>query len=156
MKTIIKRLKMVYWAITLSLALIALCIELLLMDTNGGFVDNPSVEFVYQSVATLMTLAGVYVCLRFFKFGLVVHSLQTNVLNQYLTWSVWRLVIIEFMVLTNLMGYLAFVSASFAWLAVIAAMSLFFVYPSADRFLGETDLTEEEVAKLETENSHED
>ena len=64
--------------------------------------------------------------------------------------------IIEFMVLMNLMGDLAFVSASFAWLAVIAAMSLFFVYPSADRFLGETGYTEEEVAKLQTENSQED
>ena len=48
-----------------------------------------------------------------------------------------RFGIIEMMVCLNLFGYLFFVSASYAWLAVISAMTLFFVYPSEERYCNE-------------------
>ena len=69
MSQIIKQLKLLFYLIVgVSLLLMAV-VEFLLLDIAGGlFADDKQFEFVYQSFMILLTLGGIYVVLRFFKF----------------------------------------------------------------------------------------
>jgi len=137
MKQIVKELKMIYWGLTTGMALFALVIEFVLIDSMGGSFVGSTAEFIYQSCMILLTLGGIYACLRYFKFGFIQRQLKENTEKKYKELSILRFGIIEMMVCLNLFGYLFFVSASFAWLAVISAMTLFFVYPSEERYCSE-------------------
>jgi hypothetical protein len=144
MNEILDRLKKIYWSMIVLLVGLVLLIEFFFMDLMGGAAisDDANLEFVFQSLATLLSLGGLFLALRYFKMGTIERQLLDDPLSKYQPFSIVRLIILESIVHIDLFGYLLFVNSSFLWLSLIVATGFFFVYPSKERFLSETGYTE--------------
>jgi hypothetical protein len=144
MEKIIKELKLIYWGIVSVLLLFAFLVEFVLIDVVGGvFADDKQFEFIMQSLMSLLTLSAIYMSLRLFKFEKVVTAIREYPLEQYKSYSILRMVLLECPLLFNIICYWLFVQSSFAWLGVIIGLAFPFVYPSKERFLSETGSVEE-------------
>lgn len=144
MNEILDRLKKIYWSMIVLLVGLVLLIEFFFMDLMGGAAisDDANLEFVFQSLATLLSLGGLFLALRYFKMGTIERQLLDDPLSKYQPFSIVRLIILESIVHIDLFGYLLFVNSSFLWLSLIVATGFFFVYPSKERFLNETGYAE--------------
>jgi hypothetical protein len=144
MNEILDRLKKIYWSMIVLLVGLVLLIEFFFMDLMGGAAisDDANLEFFFQSLATLLSLGGLFLALRYFKMGTIERQLLDDPLSKYQPFSIVRLIILESIVHIDLFGYLLFVNSSFLWLSLIVATGFFFVYPSKERFLSETGYDE--------------
>jgi hypothetical protein len=144
MNEILDRLKKIYWSMIVLLVGLVLLIEFFFMDLMGGAAisDDANLEFFFQSLATLLSLGGLFLALRYFKMGTIERQLLDDPLSKYQPFSIVRLIILESIVHIDLFGYLLFVNSSFLWLSLIVATGFFFVYPSKERFLSETGYAE--------------
>ena len=144
MNEILDRLKKIYWSMIVLLVGLVLLIEFFFMDLMGGAAisDDANLEFVFQSLATLLSLGGLFLALRYFKMGTIERQLLDDPLSKYQPFSIVRLIILESIVHIDLFGYLLFVNSSFLWLSLIVATGFFFVYPSKERFLSEKGYAE--------------
>ncbi len=144
MKKILLSLKVIYWAFIIINLVFALVIEFFLIDETGGdLATNANLEFIIQSIATLLTLGSVFLALRFFKFAPIEKKLREQPLEQYLNMSIVRISFLQGPFLLNLVSYMLFVNSSFVWLALIGAIGFFFIYPNENRFLNETGYVEQ-------------
>ena len=132
MNEILDRLKKIYWSMIVLLVGLVLLIEFFFMDLMGGAAisDDANLEFVFQSLATLLSLGGLFLALRYFKMGTIERQLLDDPLSKYQPFSIVRLIILESIVHIDLFGYLLFVNSSFLWLSLIVATGFFFVYTS--------------------------
>ena len=143
MNQIIKQLKLLFYLIVgVSLLLMAV-VEFLLLDIAGGlFADDKQFEFVYQSFMILLTLGGIYVVLRFFKFEGIKKRIQEHQLTAYSRWSLIRMLVLEGIAILNIGGYFLFVNSSFVYLWLIIILSFSFLYPTRERLINETGIDE--------------
>ena len=143
MSQIIKQLKLLFYLIVgVSLLLMAV-VEFLLLDIAGGlFADDKQFEFVYQSFMILLTLGGIYVVLRFFKFEGIKKRIQEHQLTAYSRWSLIRMLVLEGIAILNIGGYFLFVNSSFVYLWLIIILSFSFLYPTRERLINETGIDE--------------
>lgn len=143
MNQIIKQLKLLFYLIVgVSLLLMAV-VEFLLLDIAGGlFADDKQFEFVYQSFMILLTLGGIYVVLRFFKFEGIKKRIQEHQLTAYSRWSLIRMLVLEGIAILNIGGYFLFVNSSFVYLWLIIMLSFSFLYPTRERLINETGIDE--------------
>ncbi|MBP3789291.1 MAG: hypothetical protein J6I52_06685 [Prevotella sp.] len=142
MNEIVKTLKIIYWfMVTMTLAM-ALVFEYIVEDTVGMEAD-PTFEYVWQSIAVLISLGGLVLALRLFKIKAVEQQIKEKPLTHYMTMSKVRFALIEGITLFNLVGYFLFINPSFVWLALITGMGFFFIYPSKERLINETGYMEE-------------
>ena len=143
MNQIIKQLKLLFYLIVgVSLLLMAV-VEFLLLDIAGGlFADDKQIEFVYQSFMILLTLGGIYVVLRFFKFEGIKKRIQEHQLTAYSRWSLIRMLVLEGVAILNIGGYFLFVNSSFVYLWLIIMLSFSFLYPTRERLINETGIDE--------------
>lgn len=141
MNQIIKQLKLLFYLIVgVSLLLMAV-VEFLLLDIAGGlFADDKQFEFVYQSFMILLTLGGIYVVLRFFKFEGIKKRIQEHQLTAYSRWSLIRMLVLEGIAILNIGGYFLFVNSSFVYLWLIIMLSFSFLYPTRERLINETGI----------------
>jgi protein-S-isoprenylcysteine O-methyltransferase Ste14 len=144
MNEILDRLKKIYWSMIVLLVGLVLLIEFFFMDLMGGAAisDDANLEFFFQSLATLLSLGGLFLALRYFKMGTIERQLLDDPLSKYQPFSIVRLIILELIVHIDLFGYLLFVNSFFLWLSLIVATGFFVVYPSKERFLSETGYAE--------------
>lgn len=143
MNQIIKQLKLLFYLIVgVSLLLMAV-VEFLLLDIAGGlFADDKQFEFVYQSFMILLTLGGIYVVLRFFKFEGIKKRIQEHQLTVYSRWSLIRMLVLEGIAILNIGGYFLFVNSSFVYLWLIIILSFSFLYPTRERLINEMGIDE--------------
>ena len=143
MSQIIKQLKLLFYLIVgVSLLLMAV-VEFLLLDIAGGlFADDKQFEFVYQSFMILLTLGGIYVVLRLFKFEGIKKRIQEHQLTAYSRWSLIRMLVLEGIAILNIGGYFLFVNSSFVYLWLIIMLSFSFLYPTRERLINETGIDE--------------
>ncbi len=143
MNQIIKQLKLLFYLIVgVSLLLMAV-VEFLLLDIAGGlFADDKQFEFVYQSFMILLTLGGIYVVLRLFKFEGIKKRIQEHQLTAYSRWSLIRMLVLEGIAILNIGGYFLFVNSSFVYLWLIIMLSFSFLYPTRERLINETGIDE--------------
>ena len=143
MSQIIKQLKLLFYLIMgVSLLLMAV-VEFLLLDIAGGlFADDKQFEFVYQSFMILLTLGGIYITLRWFKFEAIKNKLHENKLTAYSRWSLIRMLVLEGIAILNIGGYFLFVNSSFVYLWLIIMLSFSFLYPTRERLINETGIDE--------------
>lgn len=143
MNQIIKQLKLLFYLIVgVSLLLMAV-VEFLLLDIAGGlFADDKQFEFVYQSFMILLTLGGIYVVLRFFKFEGIKKRIQEHQLTAYSRWSLIRMLVLEGIAILNIGGYFLFVNSSFVYLWLIIILSFSFLYPTRERLINEMGIDE--------------
>ncbi len=143
MNQIIKQLKLLFYLIVgVSLVLMAV-VEFLLLDIAGGlFADDKLFEFVYQSFMILLTLGGIYVVLRLFKFEGIKKRIQEHQLTAYSRWSLIRMLVLEGIAILNIGGYFLFVNSSFVYLWLIIMLSFSFLFPTRERLINETGIDE--------------
>lgn len=143
MEKTLQKLRIIYWVIVGLLAAFALIIEFFLIDMMGGTaVNDTAFEFYFQIPAIFLTLGALYFALRLFTFKAVKEKIMKDPQTQYLPMSVVRMALLEGAVLFDLIGYMLFVSSSFAWLGLIAFIGFFFIYPNEERFINETSCIE--------------
>ena len=123
-------------------------LELLL---PGAWADVESTNMVtVQFLMQLLTLAAIPLSLFLFKIGYVhsdLHTDERHVSRKLLFWGSVRMMMLCVPMILNTFFYYAFGDhASFFYLAVILALSLFFVYPSKKRCEHECSMDNSEQA----------
>ena len=111
-------------------------------------------EIIITYMAELTTIALIPVSLRLFKFQHIANDLRRRHEAALLHWGALRLILLEGLMLANTVLYYLFMNTSFAYLAIMTALCLPFVYPSEGKCLYEACLTEEytqEQAEYERE-----
>lgn len=104
----------------------------------GGWADAESSNMVtVQFLMQLLTLAAIPLALFLFKIGYVrsdLHTDESHVSRKLLFWGSVRMMMLCVPMILNTFFYYAFGdNVSFFYLAVILALSLFFVFPNKKR-----------------------
>lgn len=110
----------------------------------GTMTDNQQTEFLATTMMELLTLAGVFLALRLFKFKGIHQQLVSQQAPALLKWGSLRLLLLEVPMLCNTYLYYIYVAPTFGYMAIIQLLCLPFVWPSMDRCMAET--TEEDEA----------
>ena len=101
---------------------------------TGALLEKGTDEFYFTIAMQLLTIACIPVALRLFKFKKIHRQLTgDNKYNALMRWASRRMTLIFIPLLLNLAFYYLFMQVSFAYLAIILALCLFFIYPSKIR-----------------------
>lgn len=105
----------------------------------GLFVEHKNSEFILTALMELLTLGGVFMALRLFKFQKVHHDLVNNKDHALFRWGILRLGLLLIPMVANTYLYYMFMNTTFGYLAIIQLLSLPFVYPSMSRCKSEVE-----------------
>lgn len=106
---------------------------------SGLFVERKTSEFIFVSLMELLTLGGVFLALRLFKFNKVHDDLVAKKEHALFKWGLLRLALILIPMVGNTYLYYMFMNTTFGYLAIIQLLSLPFVYPSMSRCKSEVE-----------------
>jgi len=125
-------------SVVLSLVLVIL-FENGILD-GGLWATEKSAEFVTLSILEIVTISFIPLALRLFKFKVVHHQLISEFKRyRLLQWGSFRLSLICIPMFINTLLYYLYMNVAFGYMAIIQLLCLFFVYPSMQRCLSETD-----------------
>lgn len=140
-----KILMFTIWSSVIFCAAIIVLFESHLLKT-GFLADDTQLLFILSTVMQLLTICIIPVALRLFKFKAISQRLTTGAeemrAQQLRKWGLVRLDMLILPMQLNLLAYYLTDVVGFAYMAIILALSLFFVYPSMDRCLRECALIE--------------
>lgn len=105
----------------------------------GLFAERKISEFIFVSLMELLTLGGVFLALRLFKFNKVHDDLVAKKEHALFKWGLLRLALILIPMVGNTYLYYMFMNTTFGYLAIIQLLSLPFVYPSLSRCKSEVE-----------------
>lgn len=105
----------------------------------GLFAERKISEFIFVSLMELLTLGGVFLALRLFKFDKVHDDLVAKKEHALFKWGLLRLALILIPMVGNTYLYYMFMNTTFGYLAIIQLLSLPFVYPSMSRCKSEVE-----------------
>ena len=103
------------------------------------FTERNTSEFIFVSLMELLTLGGVFLALRLFKFDKVHDDLVAKKEHALFKWGLLRLALILIPMVGNTYLYYMFMNTTFGYLAIIQLLSLPFVYPSMSRCKSEVE-----------------
>ncbi len=106
---------------------------------SGLFTERNTSEFIFVSLMELLTLGGVFLALRLFKFDKVHDDLVAKKEHALFKWGLLRLALILIPMVGNTYLYYMFMNTTFGYLAIIQLLSLPFVYPSMSRCKSEVE-----------------
>ena len=106
---------------------------------SGLFTERNTSEFIFVSLMELLTLGGVFLALRLFKFDKVHDGLVAKKEHALFKWGLLRLALILIPMVGNTYLYYMFMNTTFGYLAIIQLLSLPFVYPSMSRCKSEVE-----------------
>lgn len=106
---------------------------------SGLFAERKTSEFIFVSLMELLTLGGVFLALRLFKFNKVHDDLVAKKEHALFKWGLLRLALILIPMVGNTYLYYMFMNTTFGYLAIIQLLSLPFVYPSLSRCKSEVE-----------------
>ena len=106
---------------------------------SGLFAERKTSEFFFVSLMELLTLGGVFLALRLFKFDKVHDDLVAKKEHALFKWGLLRLALILIPMVGNTYLYYMFMNTTFGYLAIIQLLSLPFVYPSMSRCKSEVE-----------------
>ena len=106
---------------------------------SGLFSERKTSEFIFVSLMELLTLGGVFLALRLFKFNKVHDDLVAKKEHALFKWGLLRLALILIPMVGNTYLYYMFMNTTFGYLAIIQLLSLPFVYPSMSRCKSEVE-----------------
>lgn len=107
---------------------------------SGLFTERNTSEFIFVSLMELLTLGGVFLALRLFKFDKVHDDLVEKKEHALFKWGLLRLALILIPMVGNTYLYYMFMNTTFGYLAIIQLLSLPFVYPSLSRCKSEVEV----------------
>ena len=99
----------------------------------GLFVEHKNSEFILTALMELLTLGGVFMALRLFKFQKVHHDLVNNKDHALFRWGILRLGLLLIPMVANTYLYYMFMNTTFGYMAIIQLLCLPFVFPSMSR-----------------------
>ena len=103
------------------------------------FAERKTSEFIFVALMELLTLGGVFLALRLFKFNKVHDDLVAKKEHALFKWGLLRLALILIPMVGNTYLYYMFMNTTFGYLAIIQLLSLPFVYPSMSRCKSEVE-----------------
>lgn len=103
-----------------------------------GFLTGNEVTEYYVTVALeLLTVAGLPLALRLFKFAAVIRRLVADG-SRYTGFAAIRLSVVSGLMLANTILYYLFMQTTFGYMAIICLISMAFVFPSESRCQSES------------------
>ena len=125
----------VYSAIGLSLLMIILFeTDILAPGSCGG---NLTAEFYTLMAAELITICVVPLALWMFRAKTIKQKLISGKEHSLLRFGILRLSLLVVPMVANTLLYYMFMLPSFGYMAIILFLSIFFVFPSMERFVGD-------------------
>ena len=106
---------------------------------SGLFAERKTSEFIFVSLMELLTLGGVFLALRLFKFNKVHDELVTRKYSALKKWGVLRLLMLGLPMMYNTNLYYMFMNTTFGYMAIIQMLCMPFVYPSKSRCEAEVE-----------------
>ena len=132
MKKTRKILLTTLWGALLVALLVILVYETSIID-QGALAGNAKAEFVTAVILELSALMLIPLVFWLFKWKKVREDMERRKEGALLTWGLLRLLMLCIPMMASILAYYLFVNPTFYYLALILAICLFFVYPSADR-----------------------
>lgn len=109
---------------------------------TGVMASDKQSEFLLTTLMELVTLGGIFLALRLFKFKKVHQILCSRKAPALMKLGMLRLSLLLIPMQVNTLLYYLYMNPTFGYMAIILLLCLPFVYPSMNRCLDET--TEEE------------
>ena len=133
-------LLVLFWAQLAWTALIYVCGEFLHVDLAFLSGASPSVRYIVSTVMILLSLALIPLALKMFRIGRIRADLVGRGAPALRKWGCVRLLILgDLLFLNTILYYLFGFEPAFGYLAVVALLTLPFVYPAMNRCLAETE-----------------
>ena len=109
---------------------------------SGLFVEQKNSEFLLTALMELLTLGGVFLALRLFKFPKVHQDLVTKKEHALFKWGILRLALLLIPMVANTYLYYMFKNTTFGYMAIIQLLCLPFVFPTMSRCQSEVESEE--------------
>lgn len=109
---------------------------------SGLFAERKTSEFIFVSLMELLTLGGVFLALRLFKFNKVHDDLVAKKEHALFKWGLLRLALILIPMVGNTYLYYMFMNTTFGYMAIIQLLCLPFVFPTMSRCQSEVESEE--------------
>ncbi|SHK74887.1 hypothetical protein [Xylanibacter ruminicola] len=109
---------------------------------SGLFVEQKNSEFLLTALMELLTLGGVFLALRLFKFPKVHQDLVTKKEHALFKWGILRLALLLIPMVANTYLYYMFMNTTFGYMAIIQLLCLPFVFPTMSRCQSEVESEE--------------
>lgn len=107
--------------------------------TGSETSTSATVEFLCRFTMEVVTLLGIWLSLRLFKFQRVHADLMTRKEVALKKWGVIRLLLLEVPMLLNTILYYIYMQTTYGYMAIIAVLCLPFVFPTLSRCEGEVE-----------------
>lgn len=118
------------------------------MDVEGMETEI----FVWQVGMELLSIIAIPLALKLFKLTFVRRQLARSKGRALVKWGIIRIELLCIPMLVNTFMYYQTMSPAFGYLAIIIFLCLFFVYPSIDRCVVETE--DEQPRKINEEKEY--
>ena len=136
-------LKKLFYGILAVALLIVVVFETGLL-TPGSLGGDKAAEFPILTAMELLTVCLIPFSLYLFRLKSVRQNLLAAPAQSMLTWGFVRMAMLAFLLVVNVVCYYLYMNASFGYMAIIAAISMLFIYPSIGRCKEETSSNDEE------------
>lgn len=127
-----KKLMTIFIASLLLNAMIIIIYETNIL-LEGGLCGDANSEFLASTAMQLITIGEIPLALRMFKFNGVRAYITANGIQGHYRMALIRMMMLMVPLTINVLCYYLFMKASFAYLAVIIAISLIFIIPTQSR-----------------------
>lgn len=107
--------------------------------TGSETSTSATVEFLCRFTMEVVTLLGIWMSLRLFKFQRVHADLMPRKEEALKKWGVIRLLLLEVPMLLNTILYYIYMQTTYGYMAIIAVLCLPFVFPTLSRCEGEVE-----------------
>jgi len=136
-------LKKLFYGILAVALLIVVVFETGLL-TPGSLGGDKAAEFPILTAMELLTVCLIPFSLYLFRVKRVRQNLLAAPAQSMLTWGFVRMAMLAFLLVVNVVCYYLYMNASFGYMAIIAAISMLFIYPSIGRCKEETSSNDDE------------
>lgn len=127
-----------FWGILGVATLVAVLFETEVLSASL-WSEQPTAEFICRCTMEVVTIGGIYLALRLFKFQRIHADLVARKEPALKKWGTLRLLLIELPGLINTILYYMFMQATYGYMAIIAVLCLPFVYPTLGRCMDEVE-----------------
>lgn len=136
-------LKKLFYGILAVALLIVVVFETGLL-TPGSLGGDKAAEFPILTAMELLTVCLIPFSLYLFRVKSVRQNLLAAPAQSMLTWGFVRMAMLAFLLVVNVVCYYLYMNALFGYMAIIAAISMLFIYPSIGRCKEETSSNDDE------------
>lgn len=139
MKKITKQLRVIFFMFCLLEVGFVLCYETGII-LEGGFSGMMTAEFLTATVMELLTIIVIPVALKMIKYGAVRNVINREGEAGYYRMARCRMFLLLIPMLANTLCYYLFMNVAFAYMAIVLAISLVFIYPTENRSITEAGM----------------